>query len=100
MEIKKRGGVRKNAGRKPDIDKIEIKKLKEKISTHGLEIDLRTKKSRVLSILDVMYELAISGNMQAMKEYLNRQIGNSENLNINLSEERPVVGFNIIKPKE
>ncbi len=81
------GGKRNNSGRKPDIEKIELENIKEKISQHGITNDEKEKKERILVLLDKLFEKGKEGNIKAIKEYFDRQLGKSkETKDINLTE--------------
>ncbi len=77
----RRGGKRKGSGRKPDLSKIKIAEIKAEIENHGYEEINRPKQGkliktrRILMVLDRLFAEAINGNIHAIKEYLNRQIG-------------------------
>lgn len=72
------GGKRPGAGRKPLLSKEEIDKVKEIIGQHGVEVDDLKKKERILVLLDKLYEAGMKGNIFAIKEYLDRQLGKSK----------------------
>jgi hypothetical protein len=62
------------------MDKAEIERVKLLISQHGLEIDPSDlqKRTRLLRLLDVLYGKGVDQrDVQAIKEYLDRQLGKS-----------------------
>lgn len=80
------GGARPNSGRKKNKDIERLRKIAEKIRSHALEevtitnrITLeKTKKKRILLLLDTLYRVGIKdNNVYAIKEYLDRAIGKS-----------------------
>ena len=74
------GGARLNAGRKPKKDKAVVRKMKEKIEKHGLGVEVVNgkKQSRVEILLTVLFREGAKGNVPAIKEYLDRQVGKSK----------------------
>src|SRR5882672_12672505 len=77
----KRGGARPGSGRKPLIDKAEIDRVRALISQHGIEVDPGDvkKRTRILRLLDVLYEKGVNKeDTQAIREYLDRQLGKSK----------------------
>lgn len=74
------GGARLNAGRKPNKDKAVVKKMKQKIEKHGLGVEVVNgkKQSRVEILLTVLFREGAKGNVPAIKEYLDRQVGKSK----------------------
>jgi hypothetical protein len=79
----KHGGHREGSGRKPLLNKAEIERVKTLIAQHGLQIDDSDlhKRTRLLRLLDVLYEKGVSKqDTQAIKEYLDRQLGKSKEL--------------------
>lgn len=77
---KKHGGARSGAGRKPKIDNENVRKMKELIEGHGLEQeDINGKKlERVIILLTVLFREGAKGNIAAIKEYLDRQLGKAK----------------------
>ena len=77
---KKHGGARKGAGRKPKIDNENVRKMKALIEGHGLELeDVNGKKlERVAILLTVLFREGAKGNITAIKEYLDRQLGKAK----------------------
>ncbi len=77
---KKHGGARKNAGRKPKNDNEKVRKMKEIIAGHGLEEEeVNGKKlARVEILLTVLFREGAKGNITAIKEYLDRQLGKAK----------------------
>lgn len=72
------GGKRDNSGRKPLLANEELQRVKELISCHGGEIDEIEGKERTLVLMDQLYSLGKKGNVIAIKEYLDRQIGKAK----------------------
>jgi hypothetical protein len=72
-----RGGFRPRAGRKRKEDKEAVRQMKELIEGHGLEVEeINGKKvPRVSILLTVLFREGAKGNITAIKEYLDRQIG-------------------------
>ena len=78
---KQNGGRRKGSGRKPLLDNARIAEVKELIAQHGIQVDERDlqKRTRILRLLDVLYERGVERqDIQAIKEYLDRQLGKSK----------------------
>lgn len=76
----KHGGARKGAGRKPKKDNENVRKMKELIEGHGLEMeDINGKKvERIAILLTVLFREGAKGNITAIKEYLDRQLGKAK----------------------
>lgn len=72
------GGKRQNSGRKPQLGKEELERVKELIGQHGSEVDPDKKQERVLVLLDQLYKEGKDGNIAAIKEYLDRQLGKAK----------------------
>ena len=74
------GGARLNAGRKPNRDKEAVRKMKSKIEQHGLKTEVINgkKQSRVEILLTVLFREGAKGNVSAIKEYFDRQVGRSK----------------------
>lgn len=72
------GGKRDKSGRKPQLANEELQRVKELISFHGGELDDIEQKERVLVLMDQLYKLGRAGNVIAIKEYLDRQIGKAK----------------------
>lgn len=77
---KKHGGSRKNSGRKLKSDNKKVIEMKEIIEGHGLEEEtINGKKlARVAILLTVLFREGAKGNITAIKEYLDRQLGKSK----------------------
>ncbi|MCF7819889.1 MAG: hypothetical protein K9M44_00255 [Candidatus Pacebacteria bacterium] len=77
---KKHGGARNNAGRKPKEDNEKVREMKEIIAGHGLEEEeVNGKKvARVAILLTVLFREGAKGNITAIKEYLDRQLGKAK----------------------
>jgi hypothetical protein len=74
--VKKNGGKRPGSGRKKILERQEVLQMMEEIKFHGLKVDAKTKKTRIMLILDKLYELGMNkNNVRAIQEYLNRQLG-------------------------
>ncbi len=77
----KRGGLRSGAGRRPDLNKQTLAEVKARIAGHAaveIEVTKSGKMVRILRIealLDILFREGMKGNIQAIKEYLDRQIG-------------------------
>ncbi len=73
------GGKRNNSGRKPSEEKEKVRQMKELIEGHGLEEEeVNGKKlARVAILLTVLFREGAKGNISAIKEYLDRQVGKS-----------------------
>jgi len=73
------GGARNNAGRLAKKDKECVRKMKAKIEKHGLGVEVVNGKrqSRVEILLMVLFREGAKGNVPAIKEYLDRQVGKS-----------------------
>ena len=71
------GGARENAGRKPKKEKEAVRKMKAKIEKHGLgtEVVNGKKQTRVEILLMVLFREGAKGNISAIREYFDRQIG-------------------------
>ena len=85
------GGKRDGSGRKPLLDKEEILRVKELLSQHSAEVDETDleKRERVLVLMDKLYEEGKAGNIMAIKEYLDRQMGKAkDNLDITTGGEK------------
>lgn len=74
----KHGGARPNSGRKPLLNKEDLAKVKTLIAQHGSEKDELTKRERILELLDILYKEGLKGNIPAIKEYLDRQLGKAK----------------------
>lgn len=85
------GGKRENSGRKPLIPKEELEIVRNMIAQHGAEQDDLQKKERLLVLLDKLYKLGTEGNVMAIKEYLDRQLGKAkERIEVSGDEEKPL----------
>lgn len=77
----KNGGARPGSGRKALVEKPIIQELKVLIDNHGKDlVEVTTasgviKKARVLILLDKLFVEGYKGNIQAIKEYLDRTLG-------------------------
>lgn len=78
------GGARQGSGRKKREDLEVVKKIKEIIEMHGIE-EVYVQKggkveklTRVAVLLESLYREGANGNVQAIKEYFDRQIGRSK----------------------
>jgi hypothetical protein len=74
------GGARLNAGRKPNWEKAVVKKMKARIQKHGLGVEVVNgkKQTRLEILLTVLFREGAKGNVSAIKEYLDRQVGKSK----------------------
>lgn len=74
------GGARIGAGRKPLLNREDLDKVYELVSQHAAEVDETDleKRERVLVLLEVLYGEGKKGNIPAVKEYLDRQMGKSK----------------------
>jgi len=89
----KNGGKREGAGRKPLLNQADLALVKTLIGQHGSELDPLKKKEKVLVLMDVLYQEGQKGNIIAVKEYLDRQMGKSkESINHVINTE----GFNLV----
>lgn len=85
------GGSRANSGRKPIIPKEELEIVRGLINQHGSEIDENSDKERLLVLLDKLYDLGVKGNVLAIREYLDRQLGKSkERVEVSGDDEKAV----------
>lgn len=78
----KNGGARPGAGRPAKEENVVVQELKTLIDLHGKEeVELQgkggqvLKKARVLVLLDKLFKDGYGGNIQAIKEYLDRVLG-------------------------
>lgn len=77
----KRGGLRSGAGRRPNLDRQTLAEVKARIAGHAaveIEVTRNGKMERILrieAVLDILFREGMKGNIQAIKEYLDRQIG-------------------------
>jgi hypothetical protein len=77
----KNGGARPGSGRKALAETPIVQELKVLIDNHGKDlVELATKngvvkKARVLILLDKLFVDGYGGNIQAIKEYLDRVLG-------------------------
>lgn len=78
----KNGGARANSGPAPKAENVVVQELKVLIDNHGKEdVELKAaggrvvKKARVLVLLDKLFTDGYGGNIQAIKEYLDRVLG-------------------------
>lgn len=77
----KNGGARPGSGRKALAETPIVQELKVLIDNHGKDlVELVTKngvvkKARVLILLDKLFVDGYQGNIQAIKEYLDRVLG-------------------------
>jgi len=76
---KKSGGTRSGAGRPRKEDKEAVRQMKDLIEGHGLEAETVNgkKQARVSILLTVLFREGAKGNIAAIREYLDRQIGKS-----------------------
>lgn len=74
------GGKRNGSGRRPLLNQKDLEKVQELVSQHSAEVDETDleKRERVLVLLEKLYEEGKKGNVQAIKEYLDRQMGKSK----------------------
>jgi hypothetical protein len=94
------GGKREGSGRKPLLNKEDLAIVKELICQHGSEIDPLESKERALVLMDKLYEHGKTGNIPAIKEYLDRQLGKSrESIDHTSGGERVIPVINILPPK-
>jgi hypothetical protein len=83
------GGARPGSGRKPLMGREEVEAVKKLLAQHGMEIDEKTGKERLLVMMEKLYEMGITGNVQAVKEYCDRMLGKSkESVDVNLIERK------------
>jgi|SRR5690606_8203753 len=75
---KKNGGPRPNSGRRPLAPDEELLNIKQLLAEHATTIDEKEKRHQILILMDKLYEVGKTGNIQAIKEYLDRQIGKSK----------------------
>lgn len=75
------GGARPNSGRKPLLGKEDLAYVKALVAEHGSRPDEteKDKKERILHLLDTLYREGKKGNIAAIKEYLDRQLGKAQN---------------------
>ena len=88
------GGRREGSGRKPLMDKEQLERTKELISSHGMEEieHLGKKKERTLHLLDVLFEEGLKGNIPAIKEYFDRQFGKPpQSLDMQVEDKRLII---------
>lgn len=86
------GGYRPGSGRKPLLNKEDILRVKELIAQHGSEFDEKSKKERLLVMMDMLYKEGTKGNIMAAKEYMDRMMGRARQT-IGLdggSEDKPI----------
>ncbi len=90
-----RGGARPGAGRKPNKERARIKRMINKISKHGLgrEVLNGKKTARIEILLTALFREGVKGNVSAIREYFDRQLGKSKE-RVELSNEEGKV-FNI-----
>ncbi len=79
------GGRRPNSGRKKSAELERVRKIKEQIEKHGLElVEIRRGKkvmklSRIFVLLEALFAEGSKGNVTAIREYMDRQIGRPSN---------------------
>lgn len=80
----KNGGPRDRSGPTPRIETVVFQELKTLIENHGKDmVEFKDKdgkvlkKARVLVLLDKLFVDGYKGNIQAIKEYLDRVLGKS-----------------------
>lgn len=87
------GGARINSGRKPLLNKAALEEVKLIISQHLAEIDENDlqKRERILVLLDILYEEGKKGNISAIKEYFDRQMGKVQDKLDVTSDGKPLI---------
>ena len=74
----KEKGSEKSGGReKGTPNKVNLP-IKELIKEHGEGMDLVTGESRITSLMEKLYALSMTGNVPAIKEYLDRVVGKAK----------------------
>lgn len=104
---KRRGGARQGAGRKPNLEKLKAKGIKEMMENHAQEVvdvvvmNKQTgktevvKKTRQQALLDALYtEGHNNKNIPAIKEYFDRTMGKATQFiemetEVKVEEQRP-----------
>lgn len=83
------GGKRENSGRKPMLNKEDLDRVKLLLAEHGATEDKLENKERLLVLMDRLYEEGKKGNIPAIKEYIDRQLGKSkESVDVNLKSKK------------
>ena len=74
------GGARPGSGRKPLLPDAELIYVKNLLHQHGAEIDENEKerKTRGAHLMDALYAAGKKGNIIAIKEYFDRQLGKAQ----------------------
>ena len=74
------GGFRPGSGRKPLLSPEALDEVRELVAQHSAEVDEtdKEKRQRVLILMEKLYEYGKKGNIAAVREYLDRQMGKSK----------------------